>query len=129
MSVSLIKLKNGTEIIGQIVQLNEKVILEDPMQINYKYAEATSLPVVSFSRYCPFSIENIFQFDMTDVLHLTPVKKAVEDYYLHAITNYKNTSEKYIDEEFSNAIDPKSSLENEMFRKYLQKVKIDGYAQ
>jgi len=129
MSVSLIKLKNGTEIIGQIVQLNEKVILEDPMQIHYKYAEATSLPVVSFSRYCPFSIENIFQFDMTDVLHLTPIKKSVEDYYLHAITNYKNTSEKYIDEEFSNAIDPKSSLENEMFRKYLQKVKIDGYAQ
>jgi len=129
MSVSLIKLKNGTEIIGQIVQLNEKVILEDPMQINYKYAEATSLPVVSFSRYCPFSIENIFQFDMSDVLHLTPIKKSVEDYYLHAITNYKNTSEKYIDEEFSNAIDPKSSLENEMFRKYLQKVKIDGYAQ
>jgi hypothetical protein len=129
MSISLIKLKNGIEVIGHIVKIDNSILLEDPMQVNYKSLQNSELPVISFSRYCPLSVEDIFQFDKEYVLHVTPVKKSIEKYYMQAVQEYKMFIEKYMDEEFTNALQPKESIQRELYKKFLEKVKIDGYAQ
>lgn len=133
MAITLIKLKNGTEVVGCLKKVNNSVVeLEEPMQINYKTSEALGLPVVSFTKYCPFSTETIFQFDKEFVLHVTPTKKAVEDYYAHALDFYKNVSEKHLEKELLQAAKLDKNVENmdnENMKNYLRKVKIDGYAQ
>lgn len=128
MSVSLIKLKNGVEIIGDIIRIDDKILLENPMQVNYRVAEQTSYPSIFFSKYCQFSSEEIFQFDMDYVLHVTPVKKSIEKYYSYALDQYKNVTEKYLENELVNAIGPKDLGNNEVLKTFLKKVKIDGYA-
>lgn len=131
MTVSLITLTNGTEVIGQILKVDEKILLEDPMQVNYRTIQTStsSVPSISFTRYCPLSMENIFQFDMKHVLHITPVKKAIEKYYEQSVEYHKAFADKYIDEEFINAVQTKEDVQSEIFKKFLEKVKIDGYAQ
>lgn len=129
MSVSLIKLKNGTEVVGHVNKLtNSSIELLDPMQINYKQAEVSGLPVVSFTKYCPFSTEEIFKFDMEHVLHVTTIKKAAEDYYLEALEFYKNVSSKHLEKELMEAKNNTSTEENNHLTTFLKKVKIDGYA-
>jgi len=129
MSISLIKLTNGTEIIGDLIKADEKILLNDPMQINYKQNEHSSLPSISFTRYCPFSTENMFQFDKSLVLHVTPIKKAVEDFYIQTLIEYKNTAEKFLENEFVQATSKMSSPEEAMYSNFLKKVRIDGYPQ
>jgi hypothetical protein len=128
MSISLIKLKNGVEIIGSIVKMNEQIFLENPMQINYKQTDSSSSPVISLTKYCPFSSESLFNFDKNFVLHVTPIKKSVEYYYLQALDYYKNVAEKYIDQEFTQAAN-KDLTEQDFYKAFLKKVKIDGYTQ
>lgn len=127
--VSLIKLKNGTEVVGYIKKIDEKIVIEEPMQINYKTVDYTSVPVISFSRYCPFSSEELFTFDKEFVLHLTPVKKALEEYYTQSIAYYKEVIDKHIDEELYSAVEERKKSSNSYMKDYLKKVKIDGYAQ
>lgn len=127
--ISLIKLKNGTEIIGEIKRIGESILIEDPMQINYKTVDYTSLPVISFSRYCPFSSEDLFSFDMDSILHVTPVRQSLEEYYKQAIGYHKDVVSKHLDEELFDATLAKKASSNSAMQEFLKKVKIDGYAQ
>jgi hypothetical protein len=127
--VSLLKLKNGMEIIGYIKRLDKSILVEDPMQVNYKSVDYSALPVISFSRYCPFSSEDLFSFDLDFVLHVTPVKKSLEDYYAYAVNHHKEVVIKHIDEELYEAVSSKPSNDDQQLKDYLRKVKIDGYAQ
>lgn len=128
MSISLIKLKNGIEVVGYLKKVNNnEVVLEEPMQIQYKHPDNQGLPVISFMKYCPFSSETIFQFDMDTVLHVTPVRKSAEQYYIQALDHYKNFFQKRLDKELEQASET-GKPENEFMQSFLKKVKIDGYA-
>lgn len=129
MSISIIKLTNGSEIIGELIKADEKILLNDPMQINYRQNDHSSLPSISFTRYCPFSTETMFQFERSAVLHVTPVKKAVEDFYIHSINEYKTVAEKFMENEFVQALTKKNTAQDSYYSNYLKKVRIDGYPQ
>jgi len=127
--ISLIKLKNGTEIVGYIKRLDESILIEDPMQINYKTVDYASLPVISFSRYCPFSSEDLFSFSMDTILHVTTVRTSLEEYYKQAIGYHKDVVSKHLDEELFDAVVARKAGTDTAMKEYLKKVKIDGYAQ
>lgn len=128
--ISLIKLKNGVEIIGSIKQLQEdNITIEEPIQINYKPVDYSPMPVVSFSRYCPLSSEDVFKFDMDYVLHVTPVRKEMEEYYLQSVVYYKEVISKKISDEIMQHLQEDQTLSNEKYKDYLRKVKINGYTQ
>lgn len=129
MAITLIKLKNGIEVIGHINKVNNSVVeLQDPMQINYKSSEVSGIPTLSFTKYCPFSTESIFKFDMEHILHVTPVRKSAEDYYVTALEFYRNVSEKHLDKELKEASLETSSPDTDHMKSFLKKVKIYGYA-
>lgn len=133
MAVSLIKLKNGTEIIGELQKagIDSCVVLENPLQINYKHVDYSSQPIISFSKYCPLSNETLFKFDMThDVMHVTTVRKHLELYYNVAMRD-REMIEKALDTELQNVIseheqDDTHPSESKMID-FLTRVKIDGY--
>ena len=102
--LALIKLKNGTEVIGNVIEnLGGAVIVEDPLQINYRLTATQPILMVSISRYLPFSIETTHTFDILDVMHVTTPKQSMAEYYKHALMEYKEAIDKNVDEELREA--------------------------
>lgn len=98
--LALIKLQNGQELIGNVKEEKETtVILEDPLQINYRLVATQPMPTVSVSRYMPFSSEKVFAFDKKDLLHVSEPKLAMAEYYKHALNNYKMIIDKNVEDE------------------------------
>lgn len=105
--LALIKLCNGQEVIGSIKEdFDDRVSLEDPLQINYRLVATQPMPTVSVSRYMPFAINQVFTFDKKDLLHIVEPKPAMVDYYKHALNNYKHVIDKNVEEELIGATKP-----------------------
>lgn len=98
--LALIKLQNGQEVIGNVKeQLDTSITLEDPLQINYRLVAHQPMPTVSVSRYMPFSSIKEFTFDKKDLLHISEPRKAMAEYYTHALYNYKTVIDDNVEEE------------------------------
>lgn len=96
----LIKLQNGTEVIGNVTEeLKTKITIEDPLQINYRLVATQPMPTVSVSRYMPFSSDQTFTFDKKDLLHIAEPKYSMTKYYQHALNNYKEVIDETVDQE------------------------------
>lgn len=105
--LALIKLCNGQEVIGSIKEdFDDRVSLEDPLQINYRLVATQPMPTVSVSRYMPFATNQVFTFDKKDLLHIVEPKPAMVDYYKHALNNYKHVIDKNVEEELIGATKP-----------------------
>lgn len=102
--LALIKLKNGIEVIGNVIEnLGGAVIIEDPLQINYRLTQTNPMPTISVSRYMPFSVETTHTFDTIDVMHVTTPKQSMAEYYKHALTEYKQAIDQNVDDELREA--------------------------
>ena len=129
--LALLKLQNGTEVIGNVREDQEtKVVLEDPLQINYRVISTQPMPTVSVSRYMPFASDKIVTFEKKNLLHVVKPKQAMIEYYNHALNNYKVVIDKNIEEELIGAT--RSSQEyneyeediSESYKALLEKLKF-----
>ncbi len=112
--LALIKLRNGQEVIGNVKEdFDNKVSIEDPLQINYRLVATQPMPTVSVSRYMPFAVEKVFTFDKKDLLHIVEPKPAMADYYKHALRNYKQVIDKNVEEELIGATRPPEGYDSE----------------
>lgn len=101
--LALLKLQNGTEVIGTVKVNRDNVTIEEPLQLNYRLVATQPMPTVSVSRYMPFSEEVVFTFDKQDVMHITKPKQAMVQYYTSALKNYKMYIDQNIEEELLHA--------------------------
>ncbi len=105
--LALLKLRNGQEVIGSVKEdLDSTILIEDPLQINYRLVSTQPMPTVSVSRYMPFAVDKTFAFDKKDLLHMVEPKPAMIDYYKHALNNYKQVIDKNVEEELVDATRP-----------------------
>lgn len=112
--LALIKLQNGQELIGNVKEEQEQtVVLEDPLQINYRLVATQPMPTVSVSRYMPFASEKVFAFEKKDLLHISKPKSAMADYYKHALNNYKMVIDRNVDDELRYATKSPDELDDE----------------
>jgi hypothetical protein len=103
--LTLIKLNNGTEVLGTVDSDNDKSLtIRNPMQINYRLTSAQPTPVISVSRYMPFSEVNVFTFNKVSILHETKPRRSMEEYYYHALQTHSETIDNSIDRELLNAV-------------------------
>ena len=132
--LALIKLYNGQEVIGNVKEEQDnKVVLEDPMQINYRLVATQPMPTVSVSRYMPFSMDKIFSFDKKDLLHIAQPRKAMEEYYLHALNNYRQVIDENVEQELlyasGNSYDegePNDEDMSDAYKALLERIDIKG---
>lgn len=128
----LIKLKNGIEIIGKVVEdLGGSVVVEDPLQINYRLTAAQPMPTISISRYMPFSVETVYTFDAIDVMHTSSPKKSMTAYYKHALQNYKDSIDDSVDNDLLEATRLGGDLDvledsNDAYRSLLERINFKG---
>ena len=128
--LAFLKLQNGTEVIGNIRDDEEtKMVLEDPMQINYRLVSTQPMPTVSISRYMPFALEKRFVFEKKDLLHIAKPKQAMVEYYNHALKNYREMIDKNVEEELINATKNRFDFGNEeedTYQALLEKLNYKG---
>lgn len=89
--ISLIKLTNGMEIIGRIIQDNDGAIkINNPLQINYYTSkQSQTMPMVSLQRYLPFSREEDVVFKKEHVMNIAIPVQGLDEYYSQMLHNIK----------------------------------------
>jgi hypothetical protein len=91
--IKIIKLLNGTEIIGSILQENNNIIeIDNPIQINYKNIES-SIPSISLTRYMQFSKIRKCTFEKSNVVNIVEPLEGMVSYYNTALHHFKRVSE------------------------------------
>jgi len=131
MALALLKLQNGTELIGDVVECNEQLMqVRDPLQINYKFLSFQPMPAISVSRYMPFAQDTLFEFGLDNIMHAVIPKQAVMDYYYYALKNYQENIDPMVEMELSSASDrpikPKSSSVEDFYKTLLERAENEG---
>lgn len=121
--VTLLKLTNGFEIAG-IVEHEDKevVVLNKPLQINYRYFVGPS-PSVSFIRYVMFSEMQSAVFYKHHVITQVKARLSFEKVYEYHADYYYNEHEKIIDSELGMH---KKANDEENMKDYLESLSVDG---
>jgi len=96
--ITLIKLIDGTEIVGSVsINDTQDITVDNPLQINYFIKTPASMPIVSLHRYMPFSNNNSFIFCKDHVIAQSDPMPGMKEYYT---TTLKEISE-YMDSELN----------------------------
>lgn len=130
MPLSLIKLVNGTEIIGEVQKTTVGMKVTDPLQINYKFVSFQPMPTVGVSRYMPFAAVPSFTFTLDQILHVVEPTPAMVEYYAHALDNYKQDIDHHIEDELMGVVGrsaiKKSSNKEELYTALLDRMEPEG---
>jgi len=79
--ITLLKLVDGTEIVGEMVQNGDKIVISNPLQINYFVRTPASMPVVSLHRYMPFAGNTSFVFFKDHIINQAEPGEGIREYY------------------------------------------------
>ncbi len=102
--ISIVKLTNGIELIGDIVQYEKEfIVIKDPLQINYRQRMDMSPPTVSLHRYVPFSSHTVFNFLSMHVLNLSVPLPGLVKYYNATLKTLIESIDSSINEELEMA--------------------------
>ena len=127
----LIKLYNGTEVLGEIIECDDEVMrIQDPFQVNYKHLSFQPMPAMSISRYMPFAGDNVFTFDTGDIMHIMPPKQAVIDYYEYALRNFQENIDPIVESELQSVVDRPAKVQGgakeDVYKAILDRAENDG---
>lgn len=112
--LALIKLTNGTELIGEIINQNEQfVTLKDPLQINYKQRMDMAPPTVYLHRFNPFSNASEHTFRDEHVLTYSSPLPGLIQYYTATLGTIKSSVDEHINNELKDAAATYSDEESE----------------
>ena len=102
--IKLIKLVNGTEIIGIVVEQTKYTItVADVLQINYRHRNDMGPPSVALHRYNPFAGDKIFVFMGEHILNVNEPSEGLAKYYSAALKTIIETIDDTIEEELNYA--------------------------
>lgn len=98
--LKLIKLVGGTELVGDIINMDEQTLtVADPLQINYRQRNDMGPPSVALHRYNPFAQDKIFLFLGSHVLNVNEPSPGLANYYKAALKTIAETIDDTIEEE------------------------------
>jgi len=98
--ISLIKLIDGTEIIGNVGDAEDTVSVSNPLQVNYYMRNPANPPVISLFRYMPLSSTVDFNFSRSHIIAITEPMPGMVGYYNATL---KDICE-YMDETLNNEL-------------------------
>jgi len=130
MSLSIIKLTTGVELIGEVRKTTSGISITDPLQINYKFVSFQPMPTVGVSRYMPFAQDTTFTFFLDQVVHVVEPRESMVQYYAHALDNYRNDIDQHIDDELLSVVGrstiSKSRSTEELYKALLDRMEPEG---
>ena len=124
--ITIVRLTNNIEVAGHLIASDSmRVVLERPLQINYRYYIAGS-PSVSFARYNMFGTSPSVTFDRMHVMSEYTTREAFADVYLQQAAYYYGDNEKNIDAELVNFASRMQEDEGDHLKKLLEMMPVDG---
>lgn len=123
MTISLVKLSDGTEIIGNVTWDDSMhLVLTKPLNIHYKYFFG-GVPSVSFSRYMMFASSENITIKQSHVMVVTEARKAFADFYEDSVEDYYGKLQESVDSELISAL---STVEKDQaLKKILEMMPVD----
>jgi len=79
--ITIVRLVDGTELIGDVINSNDKVTIKSPLQIGYYFKTPTSIPIITMHRFMPFAKDDVFSFYLDHVMSTAEPKTSVIKYY------------------------------------------------
>lgn len=123
MSVCLIKLSDGTEIVGDVKEcIQQFTIIEKPLMLHYRFYLG-GVPSVSFSRYMLFASSNTITIQNSQMIAKTEARKAFADYYQDCVDDYYGDLVSSIDEELKSLLT--STEKEQALKKLLEMMPTD----
>lgn len=127
--VYLIKLTNGVEIVGRILENNAKIVLvSNPLQINYyQNKNNQTMPSVALQRYMPFASEEDIEFKKEHVMNVSVPVKGMDAYYSSVLNNIKLNVDTNIVADLADATDSMADLaesEKDMYMAILERMAL-----
>lgn len=129
--ISIIRLRDGTEMIGDVANTRGDVlVVNDPLQINYKISMVNPAPSMGLSRFMPFSKDNEFKIYREHVTTVSEARESMKKYYTFALTNYIVDLDQKIDMELVNSsTDDEEMTESDFYKQLLERVEPSGNIQ
>lgn len=94
----LLKLIDGTEIIGDGVNKGDKYIMSNPLQINYFVKTPVSIPTVALHRYMPFADPREFIFYSDQVITAKEPTTGMQAFYNATIKDVCENVDPFLNE-------------------------------
>ncbi len=103
MKIFIIKLLNGSEILGEVKKNTTSLItLSNPLQLSIVSKSLGTL--MSLYRFMPFSEKKEFTFKKKDIMCAVPAKKEVAAYYKVSLDNIIPRYDEQLQEEINTAV-------------------------
>jgi hypothetical protein len=119
--ILIIKLINGVEIIGSVVNQTKKEIeVDNPVQINYKNLEA-AIPAVSLTRYLQFSKIKQCVFEKSKIMNITEPLDGFVAYYKTALNHFESEIDQTVNRELKRVSESEQD-ENETYMAVLERL-------
>lgn len=119
----IIKLTNGTEVIGDVLFNQEDhnlIAINKPMQINYRLFQNAVMPSISLVKYTLLGSNEPVVFSMKDVLNVIEPKKMFVDYYTATVDSAFEHYDHLIDRELGLAIERNTGEEPDPYQQLLE---------
>lgn len=128
--ITLLKLSSGAEVVGKReIETNEYVVLNRPLQINYKYY-VNATPSIWFVRYSMFGESDSIMFDKRHIINQSIARDKFVDFYNQNADFHFNELEQHIDSELTAAVQnemtPRAKTSEEELKKFLESLSIEG---
>jgi hypothetical protein len=99
MNILVLKLIDGTEIIGEVFVNSEVLTVNNPLQVNYFIRNPALAPVLTLHRYMPMASQKEFQFMPMHVLSTAIPKRGMVEYYHSMLKDITENFDEFIDNE------------------------------
>jgi hypothetical protein len=120
MTVTILKLVNGVEVIGENIEMTSTfIVLKHPMQVLYKMGYG-NLPNISLVKYSVFADGEDITFPFTHIINVITPRTKFVDFYKTAVNTLLTEYEGVIDDQLDKAIDREQS--NEDLSEYMSSV-------
>lgn len=125
--VNLIKLTNGTELLGRIINKDaNEIMINNPLQINYFTSKSNqTMPSVALQRYMPFSAEEDVVFKKEHIMNISVPVKGMDEYYNKTLNSIKINIDTSIVADLADAVDGMAegaSAERDMYLAILERM-------
>jgi len=127
----IIKLISNVEVIGNVLEENKSdILMDNPLQINYKQKSELHPPTISLQRYIPFSSTTHIKFKNDHILSKTTPLTSMIDYYNASLKNIQEHVDPSIDQELAVAsgtteLSSESQVKLAMIEKHITKATLN----
>lgn len=128
--ISLIRLRDGTEVVGNVTDVTEEgLTILDPLQINYKITIMQPAPSMGLSRFMPFSESTEFHLLHDHITVVTKARESLAQYYNFALDGYILDLDRRINEELVGSATEEDQTPSDLYAQLLEKLEPSGNMQ